>query len=269
MNKSIQNYLDVNQVGGLDWPTDAVFAAKHRMSAWPTGWCDNAVVSFFVSLGALETFLARKAIWAKGQDNLVAIQVYEWNLGPVERADLSVNVAEVGTTLTEKEQEKVVKATIVARAHRQLNGVQANETFNRLVAGAPSLPFDSRWVGKCGDLDNAVQGEASPMLAVGVVAVSSDYRGRAILFIGVGYGVNVVLRQRSAVNALTGLVTAESLPSFDNEFNARSHLLMDEAITELHMQWICKLALARMSYSNASMAAYKATANLLVPDAVA
>lgn len=103
VNNAIVKHLEAHRTGGKDWPTDAVFAVKYNMSTWPLGWQKEAYVEFFPTLEALEAWKAAKHDWALCEDNYVAYTVYEWDLGPNVRADLSHDQGNVGSTYEEKQ----------------------------------------------------------------------------------------------------------------------------------------------------------------------
>lgn len=99
-----KSYLKSHQTGGKGWPVDAQFAAKYNMHTWPCGWQKEASVEFFSSLQELEEWKAHKNDWALCEDNHVAYTIYEWDLGPNLRADLSYGTNDVGRTYEEIRQ---------------------------------------------------------------------------------------------------------------------------------------------------------------------
>jgi hypothetical protein len=104
MNNAAVKYLESHQTGGKNWPLDAEYAVKYNMSTWPLGWQKEANVEFFPTLEALEAWKAVKHDWALCEDNYVAYTVYEWDLSPNVRADLSHDQGNVGLTYKERQR---------------------------------------------------------------------------------------------------------------------------------------------------------------------
>lgn len=77
-----QAYIDSHKTGGKVWPNDAEFAVCYYLSTWPMGWLRESSMEFFTCRADLDTWIADKCEWAKCEDNYVAYQVYEWDLGP-------------------------------------------------------------------------------------------------------------------------------------------------------------------------------------------
>jgi hypothetical protein len=98
----IQRHLDSHMTGGKDWPADAEFAVVYNHSTWPCGWGDESHVEFFTSEDDMQKWVARQHDWAKCEDNYVAYQVYEWDLGPQRRYDLAFCTGNLCMTYQEK-----------------------------------------------------------------------------------------------------------------------------------------------------------------------
>lgn len=104
VNTMIATHVEAHQTGGKDWPLDAEYAVKYNMSTWPCGWMKEASVEFFKSLDDLNAWIAHKHEWARCEDNYVAFTVYEWDLGPTLRTDLSHDQGNVGLTYEERQR---------------------------------------------------------------------------------------------------------------------------------------------------------------------
>lgn len=97
----LTQHIGSHCTGAHHWPADAVFAVKYNLSTWPLGWMKEAHMEFFTSLEEFETWRSAKHEWARCEDNHVAFVVYEWDLGPQLRGDLSHDPGSVGLTHAE------------------------------------------------------------------------------------------------------------------------------------------------------------------------
>lgn len=88
---AISAHIDSHQTEGTDWPTSALFCAVSRTSTWPIGWSAHRFTEFFESMADLEAWKIKQHEWAKYEDNYIAYRIYEWDLGPTIRFDLSYN----------------------------------------------------------------------------------------------------------------------------------------------------------------------------------
>jgi len=88
ISSAVADHLDSHRTAGHDWPADAEYAAVYSFSTWPCGF-QHAYIKFFKSLADFEQWVASYADWRRLEDNYMAYRVYEWNLGPVFRFDLS------------------------------------------------------------------------------------------------------------------------------------------------------------------------------------
>ena len=84
----LQNHIAAHTTYGEEWPADAEFAVAWRTSTWPCGWSDIRHIDFFASKQELDAWMDKQRKWASYEDNYVAWEVYEWDLGPTRRYDL-------------------------------------------------------------------------------------------------------------------------------------------------------------------------------------
>lgn len=99
---AIERYRGAHMTGGQHWPADAQFAVVYNHSTWPCGWEKESLVKFFVNEADLHSWIADQRDWAKCEDNYVAYQVYEWDLGPQRRDDLALRTDALCMTYEEK-----------------------------------------------------------------------------------------------------------------------------------------------------------------------
>ena len=92
----LTRHIESHSTLGQPWPNDATHAVVYRLSTWPVGWEKESTVTFFTSLDMFKAWLAEKQEWAKCEDNYVAYQGYEWDLGPKAMPDYCLNPTIVG-----------------------------------------------------------------------------------------------------------------------------------------------------------------------------
>ena len=106
MNNAITHianrYFESHKTGGEEWPDSAEFAAKVCTHTWPMGWDSESTMKFFDSAEQLHNWMDSCAKWAKEEDNDIAYVIYEWDLGPKIRHDLSRDALIVSDTFSEK-----------------------------------------------------------------------------------------------------------------------------------------------------------------------
>lgn len=67
---------------GKGWPPTAVYKTETVCSTWPMGWEKEPSVKYFDTKEELNAFVLDYQEWSMSEDNLVKIQVYEWDWGP-------------------------------------------------------------------------------------------------------------------------------------------------------------------------------------------
>lgn len=82
IGKFVSAHIDSHKTNGREWPYDAEFCVVYATSTWPCGWDKEPYIKFFNNRGALDTWIAEQLDWATLEDNYVAFQAFEWDLGP-------------------------------------------------------------------------------------------------------------------------------------------------------------------------------------------
>lgn len=85
----LSGHIDSHRTLGVDWPNDAEFCVVVKFHTWPVGWQKEPSIIFFKNADLLDEWKARMVRWSALEDNYVAYLVYAWDLGPVERPELS------------------------------------------------------------------------------------------------------------------------------------------------------------------------------------
>ena len=238
MNTSITNptgYLQSHQTGGKDWPTDAVFAAVYRQSTWPCGWEKEANVSFFASKEKLDIWLANKAEWALSEDNEWAARVYEWDLGPFVRSDLSHNAGNSGLTFEEREQLAAARVPKKVVVRRLAAAPVENATFHRIFGCVPKVQFHAQWTDCSGHYSNAICSSYAPRLSEGEAVASEDAFGRKILIIGVGKAgaqENMVVREHGHGEGDHGMLVCDASRTFAARFKNMRNMCLNHPVNE-------------------------------------
>lgn len=88
----LQKHIDSHQTAGHVWPDDAAFALRYRYHTWPCGWDREAHVQFFETRSQLDSKVQLLKEFAELEDNFVAYQAYEWDLGPKAVPEVAVNL---------------------------------------------------------------------------------------------------------------------------------------------------------------------------------
>lgn len=99
--QALYNHMQSHDTAGHSWPDSAEFAVVHCESTWPCGWEQYSAVKFFDSRQELECWIEDKREWMQLEDNYAAWRVYEWDLGPQYRHELSHNEGNVRRTYRE------------------------------------------------------------------------------------------------------------------------------------------------------------------------
>lgn len=67
---------------GQGWPADAEYKVSVRHHTWPCGWDKECSDHYFTCKSELDAYIRDQHEWAKCEDNIVQIKVYQWDLGP-------------------------------------------------------------------------------------------------------------------------------------------------------------------------------------------
>ena len=86
---ALSKHLDRHMTDGNEWPADAEFAVVYSYSTWPMGWDTESHVRFFSNREELDIWVKVQHEWTRYEDNHVAYQAYQWDLGPNLMDDVS------------------------------------------------------------------------------------------------------------------------------------------------------------------------------------
>lgn len=67
---------------GKGWPNDAEFKVEVTYHTCPQGWDREVYTHFFTNRAELDSYIKDQHEWARCEDNMVKIKIYNWDLGP-------------------------------------------------------------------------------------------------------------------------------------------------------------------------------------------
>lgn len=74
---------------GEGWGPNDVFKVITRSHTWPMGWDKDDYTKYFETQEELDAHIASYREWAMCEDNQVTISIWEWDLGPAFKEQLS------------------------------------------------------------------------------------------------------------------------------------------------------------------------------------
>lgn len=111
---ALAKHVAGHTTGGHDWPAAATHALLYNVSTWPMGWCKESCIDFFTDIEDLRKKIEELNEWSKCEDNYIAYQAYEWDLGPIA-FESGYDTAHVYPTIKERD---ALSAQRIANAKR-------------------------------------------------------------------------------------------------------------------------------------------------------